>query len=333
VFGVSHPRPGAGASRAVPRAARWGYRDATVVVRYHSRRYTRLGGRLRAFFVARAVRRALDLAGVGDGVVLDLPCGSGVVVRALARRGVRCVAADLSLQMLRFARARSGERLPVACVDIECPPFRAGAVAAVVSLRFFAHLPLDRWAAVLRGLAALTSGPVVIGLPMRRSSKHRWRAFKRSIGVEAKQRPIFSTAQLRRVLSEGGLTLCGRVWQSPFTDTGLVIAAPVGVARATSGEPAGPGLARHTHTIRHDRLGNDHETEGDQENGGVSAVIGENPGAQRRQGGRQLTDHVDGGHPLGELAVEPELEDEVRGRHTEAALSGPDEGEYQTNRG
>ncbi len=207
---------------AVPCAARWGYRGAGAVLRYHTRRYARLGGRLRALFIARAVRRTLDLAGVRDGVVLDFPCGSGVVATALARRGLRCVAADLSLDMLRFIRARYPQRLPVTCADIERPPFRPDAVAAVVSLRFFPHLPVGRWAPVLRQLAALTNGPVIIGLPMRRSSKHRWRALKRWLGMRAKQRPIFAMPQVRAVLGEGGLRIRGRVWQSPFTDTGLV---------------------------------------------------------------------------------------------------------------
>ena len=203
---------------------RWSYRDGQAVQRYHRRRYARLGGHLRVLFVARAVRRALQAAGVREGIVLDFPCGTGVVATVLVRAGFRCVAGDLSPAMLRFARARGGPALGAVRADIEHPPFRSKAVAAVVCLRFFPHLPVDRWVPVLRELGAVTHGPLVLGLPMRRSSKHRWRALKRRLGLNGKERPIFGMQLLGTLLGEAGFRIRARIWQSPFTDTALVIA-------------------------------------------------------------------------------------------------------------
>jgi SAM-dependent methyltransferase len=182
-----------------------------------------VGGQLRVFFITRALRRALGTAQIRDGVVLDFPCGSGVVAAVVAGVGLRCVGADLSLGMLRFAGAQPAWRGNLVCADITQPPFRSNSVAAVVSLRFFAHLPLVAWPAVFRQLAALTHGPLIIGLPMRRSSKHRWRSLKRFVGLGAKDRPIFDVETLRRVCADAGIVLRDRVWQSPFTDTGLLI--------------------------------------------------------------------------------------------------------------
>ena len=65
---------------------------------------------------------------------------------------------------------------------------------------------------------------IIVGLPMRWSSKHWWRAFKRRIGINAKQRPIFSRDGVVAAFGRAGLEISGSVWQSPFTDTALVIA-------------------------------------------------------------------------------------------------------------
>jgi hypothetical protein len=128
------------------------------------------------------------------------------------------------------------------CADIERLPFRDDTVSAVVCLRFFAHLPRAQWKMVLRRFACMTSGPIVVGLPMRWSSKHWWRAFKRQLGINAKQRPIFRREALTDVLAQANLELCGRVWQSPFTDTALLVArrrraAGEGRPAAVYGEP------------------------------------------------------------------------------------------------
>jgi SAM-dependent methyltransferase len=175
--------------------------------------------------VTRAVSRALHRGGTEGGIVLDFACGSGIASHALALAGRRVVGLDISMSMLQLARTLSPA--PAAawvCGDIERPPFRSDAAAAVICLRFFPHMPTDHWEAVLRALASLTAGPIVIGLPMRRSSKHWWRAFKRRLGANAKRRPIFRASEIAPILSRAGLELTGHLWQSPFTDTALVIA-------------------------------------------------------------------------------------------------------------
>lgn len=196
-----------------------------MAARYHRRRYQQPGGRLRAFFVGRAVRRVFHLTGIRRGWVLDIPCGSGVAMGALAGAERYPLGADVSLGMLDHARALTGteRRAAWVCADIELLPFRRDALAAVICLRFFAHLPLDRWQAVLQALAGLTPGPIVIGLPMRRSSKHWWRALKRWLGLRAKGRPIFRKDAVTAILETTGLRLRHRIWQSPFTDTALLV--------------------------------------------------------------------------------------------------------------
>ncbi len=229
-------RTGSGEARSQgrgPRLAgdgvRWGYRDPAVAVRYDRRRYGGLGGTLRAFFVGRAVRRALWRGGFRRGVVLDVACGTGVAARAAVGSETRWMGVDISEGMLGIARRSHGNRHLWVRADLEHPPFRSSAqFDAIVCLRFLAHLPVARWSAILRTLARMTEGPIIIGLPMRRSSKHWWRAFKRGVGLRAKRRPVFGGKMVLDAVSASGLEPCCNLWQSPFTDTALVVVRRVG---------------------------------------------------------------------------------------------------------
>jgi ubiquinone/menaquinone biosynthesis C-methylase UbiE len=69
------------------------------------------------------------------GTVLDVGCGTGVLLRRLSDRN-RAVGLDLSLEMLARASRRQGEeglRAGLVCGDIQHLPFRDGAFESVVS--------------------------------------------------------------------------------------------------------------------------------------------------------------------------------------------------------
>ena len=53
------------------------------------------------------VEAILDLAGIEEGCVLDLACGPGRHVTALAKRGFRVTGVDLSYALLQKARSRA----------------------------------------------------------------------------------------------------------------------------------------------------------------------------------------------------------------------------------
>jgi SAM-dependent methyltransferase len=82
------------------------------------------------------------LLGPGAGSCLDLGCGSGVAVPALAGLGWRVVGVDLSGDQLRVAREHAGG-LSIALVqaDAAALPFDDGSFQAVVSL--LTHTDLD----------------------------------------------------------------------------------------------------------------------------------------------------------------------------------------------
>lgn len=111
--------------------------------------------------VAEQVRfAAAALDSAGDGPVLEIPAGTGLILdRALAmsvHRGL-AVAVDLSGAMLRRAHRRVGDRAACVQADVAHLPFRGGAFAATHSGNGF-HLFPDRHAAATELARTLRTG-------------------------------------------------------------------------------------------------------------------------------------------------------------------------------
>ena len=78
--------------------------------------------------------RALDLLGVGAGLLLDVGCGSGLSGEAISERGYEWVGVDISPAMIAVARAREvdGDLL---CVDIgDGLPFKPNVFDGAISV-------------------------------------------------------------------------------------------------------------------------------------------------------------------------------------------------------
>ena len=178
--------------------ARWGYRKLDAE-RYERRRYGSLGRRLNLRLLERALARALARVPAG-GLVLDAPCGTGILSAFLRRRGFRVIGADISPAMLAVARrrgARSGTCAPTSSSR------RAGprSVDAVLSSRFLMHLPSDtRRARAARRWRELARGPVVATVCHPYTYKSFQRAVRRALGGSAKRSPRLT----RRELEDGG---------------------------------------------------------------------------------------------------------------------------------
>src|SRR6185295_7584198 len=115
--------------------------------------------RLNLRLTERAILRALADVPAG-GLVLDLPCGTGILHDRLRARGLRVVAADLSPTMLAVARAR-GEAEGYVRADARHLPFREQRFDAALCTRFLMHLGAPARIATLQALTQLTNGPVV----------------------------------------------------------------------------------------------------------------------------------------------------------------------------
>jgi SAM-dependent methyltransferase len=183
--------------------ARWGYRHFDAR-RYEARRYGGLVRRLNHRLLERAL--AKGLAGVPrGGLVLDAPCGTGILGGFLRRHGFRVIGADISPAMLEVARERGG--VGHVRADLETPPLRAASVDAVVSTRFLMHLPPGIRPRVLATLADLARGPLVATVCHPYTVKHFGRAVRRTLGRHAKRSPRLTRREVAAEVAAAGLRL------------------------------------------------------------------------------------------------------------------------------
>ncbi len=104
--------------------------------------------------VAGNAREVAELLGPGEGLCLDLGCGSGLFLDALAVTGRTVVGLDRSADQLRIARRQSGRLVQA---DAAALPFRDGVFTTVVAL--WISTDVDDLAPVLAEAArVLTAG-------------------------------------------------------------------------------------------------------------------------------------------------------------------------------
>ncbi len=135
--------------------------------------------------------------------VLDVPCGSGRLSRALAARARRYVGADVSTAMLAAAQHALTEAGPQASsliADGRKLPFPAGAFDLVVACRWLHHLHGEQ--TLQRAISELTrvSRGVVIASFWDECSLPGWR---RSMGLKGSEGPTG-----RRALSRAEIARC-----------------------------------------------------------------------------------------------------------------------------
>jgi ubiquinone/menaquinone biosynthesis C-methylase UbiE len=144
----------------------------------------------------------------GEGVGLDLSCGTGNHALALAGRGFRVVGLDISEPMLRAARSKAahlGLKLSLVQADAGVLPFRPGAfglVTLILGLEFMAEpgRALSEAYRVLR-----PGGRLVVAILSRTAPWTLWRRVKRlfvpSVWRGAK---FLSPRELRNLLASLG---------------------------------------------------------------------------------------------------------------------------------
>jgi SAM-dependent methyltransferase len=137
------------------------YGDESVAASYDAARFTTWRGRLVDWLEKRLVVRALELAPPGARV-LDVPVGTGRMTRLMTSLGYDVVGADVSLAMLRQARARGGGA-PLLLADAEQLPFPTSAFDALVAVRLMFHVPPSVRVKMLAEFKRVSRDLVVVG--------------------------------------------------------------------------------------------------------------------------------------------------------------------------
>ena len=191
----------------------------------------------------------LDVAGLGPGaVVVDLGCGTGIVARALARRGLRVFGVDPNAAMLAEAAARGGHDLGDGAqgggprwvqTDAETLALPIERADAIVGGQSFHWLDLERAGPRMRALLG-EDGPVVPFWNLRDPSDPFMAAYEAlllawspeyaRVGAEPRARLLLDRWPGHRAgfahhqdLDRAGLR--GRAWSSSYVQHGVTDAA------------------------------------------------------------------------------------------------------------
>lgn len=99
-------------------------------------------GRLRA---ERRFQYLIKYGGIKKGrSVLELGCGTGVFSEKLSKQGVKLVALDISMDLIKKAKEKlAGNRVQFVVADVERLPFKPGVFDSVVGISVLHHLSLD----------------------------------------------------------------------------------------------------------------------------------------------------------------------------------------------
>ena len=134
--------------KRVPQAIELGTKTGyygSLAASYDERRFSGVLGRLKNWQDQRLVEKAVRHAGHIERI-LDVPCGTGRLLRSLASRVPHSVGADISLDMIEFSRLptplKGGPKglLEYVQCDAKYLPFSNDSFDVVVSGRFLHHL-------------------------------------------------------------------------------------------------------------------------------------------------------------------------------------------------
>lgn len=163
----------------------------------------------RALVLQEAGRAGVDRR----GLAVDVGCGTGAVVEALARRFGRAVGTDLSPRAASLAGQLVGPASGPVLARAEALPLRSGAAALVTSLDVIEHIDDDVAALVELGRVAGEDGVVILAVP---AYEWAWSDHDDVLG----HRRRYTAPRLRRVAEDAGFE-CLRVtyfhsWLAPL---------------------------------------------------------------------------------------------------------------------
>jgi SAM-dependent methyltransferase len=175
------------------------YASARVARGYDTRRFGGPGGRS---VERREIETVLELLAGTEGLALDLPVGTGRLIRPLQSIGLQVLGLDYSLPMIVNGRRARGPFGAVVADAFETP-FPAGCFDALILLRFFFHVsePATLLAEVAR---LLRPGGHLVFDSLASSPRSRWPLLQNVAGGAVYPR---GRAEVETLLSRHGFLI------------------------------------------------------------------------------------------------------------------------------
>lgn len=209
-------------------------REPGYAHRYRDQRFRRGSGPATDRRERAAVRTLLAAATWAPGPWLDVPCGAGRMSGELPSPTVQV---DRDPAMV----AACGPARPRACASVHALPFADATFRGALCHRLLQHIatPVER-IAILRELARVTAGPIVVSFFDAWSLQHLRRCVQRRFGKARSGRSAVSRHRFLAELRAAGLRVVAiRALRRFVAEQTLVLCAPAAEDRLASGGPAG----------------------------------------------------------------------------------------------
>ena len=141
------------------------------------------GGRSGRFILHKDCAALAALLPPAPGMILDIPCGTGVYTEQLVSLGYDVIAADVSAPMVRITTRRA-RRTATSLCSIHHLSFASDAFDATVTLRLFSHFSRDETAQALGELHRVIKPGGRVIFDSFRWTPRRWPVLRRFIAQD-----------------------------------------------------------------------------------------------------------------------------------------------------
>jgi 2-polyprenyl-3-methyl-5-hydroxy-6-metoxy-1,4-benzoquinol methylase len=204
------------------------YKDTLVAENYDAVRFSSFPGRIFNEKERRIILAAAASCVAKGATIADMPCGTGRLAEPLLEAGYRVHGMDISAEMLSVASQRLrrfGDAFSTEVADAKAINRSHNQYGAVLCARVLMHFLLEEQIEFLRGVARLTSGPVIINHSFSSPYQRLRRSAKRFLGHAPPARFPVTSRQLGELLSKAGLEEVRRYRLSSLISEAIYIVA------------------------------------------------------------------------------------------------------------
>lgn len=182
------------------------YQDTKVAQDYDRVRFSSVAGKV---FNRQEQRIILDSFAdlPPETTILDLPCGTGRLARALLEAGYTVVGADISAEMLEVANERLQQyqaRFSTQVMDAFSLTGQEQQYQATLCARVLMHFPLETQIEFMQGVARISSKRVVINHSLNSPYQRLRRRIKKLLGHQESAAYPITNDEIKRLLAESG---------------------------------------------------------------------------------------------------------------------------------